>query len=115
MRIPYKSEPFGAGHISNMHLAIDRLGGTGSPIDVGSCIGGVVQHPQHIMVLDLSPHNLSVMWTAPDPPRKEEVFPAKVAHRRTGRAGLLKAVKDLPNGGLDLHIGVKHNRVADRV
>jgi hypothetical protein len=74
-----------------------------------------VQHPQHIMVLDLSPHKFSVMRAAPDPPWKEEVVLAKVAHRRKSRSGVLKAVKDLSNGGLHLHIGVKHNCVADRV
>jgi hypothetical protein len=67
------------------------------------------------MMLDLSPHDFSLMWPAPHPPWKEEVFLAKVAHRRTSRSGVLKAVKDLPNGGLHLHIGVKHNGVADRV
>jgi hypothetical protein len=75
----------------------------------------MVQHPQHIMVLYLSPHKFSVMRTAPDPPWKEEVFLAKVAHRRKSRSGVLKAVKDLSNGGLHLLIGVKSNRVADRV
>src|SRR5258708_39620377 len=49
--------------------------------------------------------------TAP-PPWKEEVFLAKVANRRKSRSGVLEAVKDLTNGGLHLHIGVKHNRVA---
>src|SRR5207248_4374181 len=62
--------------------------------------------------LDLSPHNFAVMRTAPDPPRKEEVFLAKVANGRKSRSGVLKAVKDLANGGLHLYIGVKHNRVA---
>jgi hypothetical protein len=39
------------------------------------------------------------------------VFLTKVAHRRKSRSGVLKAVKDLTNSGLDLHIGVKHNRI----
>src|SRR5207302_3415456 len=103
MRILHKSDPFGARHISNMHLAIGRLAGMCSSIDIGSCISWVVQHPQHIMMLDLSPHNLSVMWTTPDPPGKEQMLLVKVAHRRTGRSGVLKACKDLPNGGLHLH------------
>src|SRR5437868_1713370 len=95
-----------------MHLAIGSLAGMCSSIDISSCISWVVQHPQHIMMLDLSPHNLSLMWTTPDPPGKEQMLLVKVANRRTGRSGVLKAVKDLPNGGLHLHIGVKHNRVA---
>jgi hypothetical protein len=52
------------------------------------------------------------MGPAPDPPGKEQMFLVKVANGRKSRSGVLKAVKDLPNGGLHLHIGVKNNRVA---
>jgi hypothetical protein len=55
----------------------------------GSCIGRVVQHPQHIMVLDLSPHNFSLMRPAPHPPRKEQMLLVKVANGRASRSGVL--------------------------
>src|SRR5712691_10531240 len=64
------------------------------------------------MVLQLSPHNFSLMRPAPDPPRKEQVLLVKVANSCKSRSGVLKAAKDLPNGGLYLQIGVKNNRVA---
>src|SRR5260221_14538813 len=64
------------------------------------------------MMLDLSPHQFSLMWPAPDAPGKEQLVRAKVTHGRESRSGVLKAVKDLPNGGLPLHIGVKHNGIA---
>src|SRR5436309_12773645 len=64
------------------------------------------------MMLDLSPHYFSLMWPTPDPPGKEELLLAKVTNGREGRSGVLKAVKDLLNGGLHLHIGVKHNGIA---
>src|SRR5215510_13179593 len=95
-----------------MHLSISRLRRAGTPVDIGSCIGRVVQHPQDIMVLDLSPHKFSLMWSTPDSPWKEQTVLAKVAHRRKSRSGVRKACKDLPHGGLHLRIGVKHNGVA---
>src|SRR5260221_12044492 len=64
------------------------------------------------MVLYLSPHQFSLMRSAPDPPRKEQMFLVKVANGRKSRSSVLKTVKDLPNGGLHLHIGVKNNGVA---
>src|SRR5437588_11918992 len=95
-----------------MNFAIDGLGRARASKDIGSCIGWVMQNPQHIMVLDLSPHNFSLMRPAPHPSWKEEVFLAKVANRRKSRSSVPKAVKDLPNGGLHLRIGVKNNGVA---
>jgi hypothetical protein len=63
------------------------------------------------MVFDLSPHHFSLMRPTPNPPRKEQVVLVKVAHGRKSRSRMLKAAKDLPNGGLHLHIGVKNNGV----
>src|SRR5712692_7420608 len=80
--------------------------------NIGSCIGWVVQNPQHIMVLYLSPHNFSLMRPTSNPPRKEQMFLVKVANGRKSRSGMLKAVKDLANGGLHLQIRVKNNGVA---
>ena len=98
-----------------MNLSISGLCRARASKDVGSRIGWVVQNPQHIMMLDLSPHNFSLMRPAPNPPGKEQMFLVKVANGRKSRSGVLKAVKDLANGGLHLHIGVKNNGVADRV
>src|SRR5450755_4536208 len=95
-----------------MHLSISGLCRAGAPKDVGSCIGWMVQHSQHIMVLDLSPHNFTLMRSAPNPPRKEQMLLVKVANGRKSRSGVLKAVKDLANGGLYLYIGVKNNGLA---
>src|SRR5207302_10881697 len=95
-----KSEPFGARHIGNMNFSIGGLCRARTSKNIGSCIGRVVQHPQHIMVLDLSPHNFSLMRPAPHPPRKKQMLLVKVANRRKSRSGVFKAVKDLPNGGL---------------
>src|SRR5712692_1655321 len=64
------------------------------------------------MVLYLSPHNFSLMRPTSNPPRKEQMFLVKVANGRKSRSGMLKAVKDLANGGLHLHIGVKNHGVA---
>src|SRR5262249_41986482 len=112
MGILHKNEPFGARHIGNMHLAIGSLGGARASIDIGSCIGRVMQHAQDIMMLYLCPHNLSQMRTAPNPPRKEQMGLSKVANCCARRSSMLKAVKDFLNGSLYLHIGVKHNRIA---
>src|SRR6266568_440458 len=83
-----------------MHLAISGFCGTRASKDVGSCIGWVVQHSQYIMVFYLSPHNFSLMRSAAHPPGKEQTFLVKVADSRKSRSGVLKAVKDLANGGL---------------
>lgn len=40
------------------------------------------------------------------------MFLVKVTNGRKSRSGVLKAVKDLANGGLHLYIGVKNNGVA---
>src|SRR5260370_1291312 len=64
------------------------------------------------MVLQLSPHNFSLMRPAANPPRKEQVLLMKVADGRKSRAGVLKTAKDLANGGLHLQMGVKNNPVA---
>src|SRR6266700_5987097 len=95
-----------------MNLSISGLCRARASKDVGSRIGWVVQNPQHIMMLDLSPHNFSLMRPAPNPPRKEQMFLVKVANGRKSRSGVLKTVKDLANGGLHLHIGVKNHGVA---
>src|SRR6266496_3931219 len=63
------------------------------------------------MMLDLSPHNFSLMRSTSNPPRKEQLFLVKVTNGRKGRSSMLKAVKDFPNGGLHLHIRVKNNGV----
>ena len=52
------------------------------------------------MVLDCSPGDFSLMGSTPNPQGKEQVLLVKMAHGRTGRAGVLKAEKDFPNGGL---------------
>src|SRR5215831_8208464 len=70
-----------------------------------------MQHAQDIMMLNLCPHKLSEMRTAPDAPGKEQMGLSKMAHRCTRRLRVLKAVKDLPNGRLHLHIGVQGNRL----
>src|SRR6266568_3132138 len=95
-----------------MNLSISGLCRARASKDVGSRIGWVVQNPQHIMMLDLSPHNFSLMRPAPNPPRKEQMLLVKVANGRKSRSGMLKAVKDLAYGGLHLQIGVKNNSVA---
>lgn len=74
-----------------------------------------MQDPQHIMVLQLSPHNFSLMWSTTNASRKKEMFSVKAANRREGRSGVLEAEKDLPDGSLDWQIGIKHNRVSFRV
>ena len=49
--------------------------------------------------------------TTTNPSRKEQVVLVKVAHGRTGGPCMLKAEKDLPNGRLDLQVGIKRNRI----
>src|SRR5260370_1033306 len=95
-----------------MNLSISGLCRARASKNIGSCIGWMVQNPQHIMVLDLAPHNFSLMRPAPNPPRKEQMFLVKVANGRKSRSGMLKAVKDLPNGSLHLQVRVKNNSVA---
>ncbi len=70
-----------------------------------------MQDPQHIMVLDCSPGDFSSMGSTTNPPRKEQVLLVKMAHGCAGGASVLKAEKDLPNGGLHLQIGIKYNRI----
>src|SRR2546428_8169106 len=83
-----------------MNLSISGLRRARASKNIGTCISWVVQNPQHIMVLYLSPHNFSLMRPASNPPRKEQMFLVKVANGRKSRSGVLKAVKDLANGGL---------------
>src|SRR5437870_13365150 len=63
------------------------------------------------MVLDLPPDNFPLMRSTPNAPGKEQVLLVKVAHGRKSRSGVLKALKDLSNGGLHLQIRVKNNRI----
>src|SRR5947209_3740549 len=72
----------------------------------------MVQHSQHIMMLDLSPDNFSLMRPTPNAPGKEQMLLVKVANGRKSRPGVLKAAKDLANGGLYLDIRIKNNRIA---
>src|SRR5947209_8536402 len=64
------------------------------------------------MMLDLSPDNFSLMRPAANAPGKKQMLLVKVANGRKSPSGVLKAAKDLANGGFHLHIGVKHNGVA---
>src|SRR6266700_3386999 len=105
----YKSNPFGAREIGNMDLSIGCFGRTCSPEDISSCIGWLVQHTQHIMVLDFSPRNLSLMRSVTNPPRKEHLFLVKMANGRECRTGMLKAAKDLTNARLHQQIWIKNN------
>ena len=75
----------------------------------------MVKDPQHIVVLDGSPGDFSLMGSTADSPRKEQMLLVKVAHGRTGGASVLKAAKDLANARLYLQIGIEHNRVGFRV
>src|SRR5438876_1287798 len=95
-----------------MHLSIGSLRRARASKNIGPCISWVMQHSQHIMVLDLAPHNFSLMWATSHPPGKEQMFLVKVTNGRKSRAGMLKAVKDFPNSGLNLHIRIKNNGVA---
>ena len=74
--------------------------------------GRLVQDPQHIVVLNSSPGDFSLMRSATDSPREEQMMLVKVAHRRTGGSCVLEAEKDLPDGSLYLQIGIKHNCVS---
>src|SRR5438876_8838082 len=109
MGIFHKSNPLRARLISCMNLSINCFSRTCSPEDIGSCIGRLVQHTQHIMMLDFSPHNLSLMRSATNPPRKEQPFLVKMANGRKCRASLLKAAKDFVNARLREQIWVKDN------
>jgi hypothetical protein len=111
MGIVNKRNPFSTGLVGNVDFSIGRLGQACSPIGIRSRIGWLVQNSQHIVVLDFSPHDFPLMWPAPYPPRKEQVFLVKVANRREGRSGVLKKAKDLANGSLHLEIGIKDNHV----
>jgi hypothetical protein len=72
----------------------------------------MVQHPQHIMMLDLSPDNFSLMRPTANAPGEKQMLLVKVANGRKSRPGVLKTAKDLANGGLYLHIRIKNNRIA---
>src|SRR5947209_8637120 len=95
-----------------MDLTISGFRGTCASKDIGSCIGWMMQNPQDIMVFDLSPHNFSLMRPAPNPPGKEQMLLVEVANGRKSRSSVLKAVKDLANGGLHLQVRVKNNGIA---
>jgi hypothetical protein len=71
-----------------------------------------MQHSHHIMVLDLCPQQFSWMRPATHAPAEEQMVLMKVANQSLGGAGLLKAAKDLANGGLYLQIGIKDSQVA---
>lgn len=85
-----------------MNLAIHGLGRAGAAKDIGTRIGGLMQDPHHIVVLNWSPGAFSLMGSTVNPPRKEQVVLVKMANRRTGRASVLKAAKDLTNARLHL-------------
>src|SRR6266699_3391123 len=70
-----------------MNLAISSLRRACTPEGIGSCVGWVMEHSQHIMVLDLSPDNLSLMRPTTNAPRKEQMLLAKVANGRKSRSG----------------------------
>lgn len=74
MRVAHTSNPVGAWLILNVDLAIDRFRRAGTSVDIGARIDRIMQHTQHVVVLNLSPGNLSLMGPAPDPPWKEEVL-----------------------------------------
>jgi len=110
MGIFHKSNPFGARQISRMNLSISGdAANVFAPSDIRSCICWLMQHAQHIMVLDFSPRNLSLMGSTTNPPRKEQPFLVKMANGRECRASLLKAEKDFVNARLHQQIWVKDN------
>src|SRR5258708_35849196 len=109
MGIRNKSDPFGAGHILNMDLAIGCSGRACASKSIHACIGWLVQNPQNIVVLDFSPQDFSLMGSTPDASREKQVLLMKVANRGAGRSGVLEQANDLANGGLDLQIGIKNN------
>src|SRR6266700_4477751 len=98
-----------------MDLPILWFGRASSSKDIGSRIGGLMQDPQHIVVLNWPPGEFSLMGSTANPSGKEQVLLVKMANRCKRRACVLKTAKDFPNGRLHLEIGIKHNRVADRV
>ena len=111
MRILHKSNPLGARQILNVHLAIGGSGDVGASKDIGACVGWLVQHPQHIMMLELSPGELSLMGATADPPWKEQMLLTKMANRCASRSGLLKAAKDGTNSRLDLQVRIQDNGI----
>jgi hypothetical protein len=102
MGLGNKSDPFGAGHILHMGLAIGCSGCPRAPKSIHSCIGWLVQNSQHIVVLDFCPQDFSLMGSTPDAPREKQVLVLKVANRRAGRSSVLEQADDLANGSLDL-------------
>ena len=80
--ILYEHDPFSTRDVLNMDLSIDGLRRTSAPKGVSSRIGRVVQHAQHIVVLDLSPGDFPVMRSASHSPWKEQMLFAKVAYGR---------------------------------
>ena len=64
-----------------MHLSIGGLRRARASKDVGSCIGWVMQHPQHIMMLDLSPHNFSLSVARTEPAAERAGVPGESGER----------------------------------
>src|SRR5512142_729493 len=111
MRMLHKGVPFGPWQILNVDLPIRHFRRASAAKDIGSRIGGLMQDPQHVVVLDWSPGEFSLMRSTADSPRREQVVLVKVANRCKCGASVLEAAEDLPNGCLHLEIGIKHNGV----
>ena len=45
MGVTHKDDPIGTGNILNMELAIGSLRRVGAPVDIGPCIGGMMEEP----------------------------------------------------------------------
>src|SRR5579872_6202855 len=100
MRIFHKGIPFASRQIDNMDLAIGRFRRASTAKNIGSCIGGLMQDSQDVVVLNWSPGEFSLMGSPAKPSWKEQVLLVKVAHGRKSGASVLEAEKNFPDSSL---------------
>jgi hypothetical protein len=74
-----------------------------------------MEEPQHIVMLEIPPHEFALVRPTAHPPRKGPVTLPEGADRRGGGPCPLNGTQETPEGVLDLPVGIKDNALILRI
>ena len=74
--------PFLARQRLHFAVAVEVFADSAPTIYEHACIPRIMQHPEHVAVLELAPDYVALSWTRMDTPGKQHMGLAKLPHGR---------------------------------
>ena len=115
MRIVHDFLPLLAGQRRDPDGPIHRFGGASTAEDKRPRSTGIMEDPQHIVMLEGSPHEFPLVRPTAHPPRQGHAVPPEGPDSRRGRPHPLKGTKEKADGVLDLSVGIEDNAIILRI